>query len=299
MISGISVLAMCITWVVTFVLPILLFVVYGVRKKKKEVWIAGALGAAGFVFMQSMIRLPLLSTISLVPSFVGWVETHYIWYCLILAFSAGLFELVGRYAVAKILFISKGITKELTYETGMAAGIGHGGIEAVVLIGATYINNLIFTVLVNTGAWNRVLDDMKFAAETSGDMSMYETYAAIPQQLMDTPWYLYLLAGYERILTIVAHIAMTMIVFYFVWKKKDLAGILICLLCHTALDFVSAVISGMATDYLGNVITQNTAYWYIYIFLTLVALGAIVFLVIIRKKWKNEIEERPSIERIS
>ena len=296
MISGISIASMCVTLIVTFILPIILFAGYGIVQKKKEVWIAGALGAAGFVLMQLTIRMPLLNVVALIPSFMEWVEKHYIWYCLILAFTAGLFELVGRYAVAKILYISKGITKELTYETGIAAGIGHGGIEAVAIVGATYINNLIFTILINSGAWEIMLDEIEASVASSGDMSMYQVYAAIPQQLMDTPWYLYLVAGYERILTMIAHIAMTMIVFYFVWKKKDLVGIIICLVCHTTLDFVSAVLSGLATDYLGSRLTQNTAYIYIYVFLTLVAVGAIIYLVSIRKKWECKEEKIASCD---
>lgn len=285
MVSTISIMAMCITLVITLVMPILLYVFYGLRKQSNVVWIAGALGAAGFAILQLDIRIPLLNKVATLPSFTEWVSQHYIVYCLLLAFSAGLFEVVGRYAAAKILCFKKKITPELTYETGIAAGIGHGGIEAVLLIGMTYINNLLFSFMVNSGTWDITLQEIKVAAEQLGDMNLYQTYAAIPQQLIETPWYLYLAAGYERVLTIIAHIAMTMIVFYFVSRKKDIVGIFICLLCHTVLDFVSAVLSGMSTEYLGSVLSQNMSYVLVYIFLTLVAIASSIYIFRMKKVW--------------
>ncbi len=286
MVSTISIVAMCITLVVTLVMPILLYVFYGLRKKSNAVWIAGALGAAGFAVLQLDIRIPLLNRIAAVPAFSEWAGQHYIGYCLLLAFTAGLFEVVGRYATAKILCFKKKITPELTYETGIAAGIGHGGIEAVLLIGMTYINNLLFSFMVNSGTWDITLQEIKLAVEELGDMSLYDVYAAIPQQLIETPWYLYLAAGYERILTITAHIAMTLIVFYFVSRKKDGKGILICLLCHTILDFVSAVISGMSTEYLGSVLSPNMSYVLVYVFLTCVAIASGIFIFHMKRGWR-------------
>ena len=58
-------------------------------------------------------------------------------YCFVLALTAALFEVVARFGVAKIL------QKNINCEQGVAAGFGHGGIEAIVLIGMTYVNNLL------------------------------------------------------------------------------------------------------------------------------------------------------------
>ena len=287
MISTISIVAMCITLLLTLVMPLLLYVIYGLLKNKDAIWIAGALGAAGFAILQLDIRIPLLNKLAVVPSFMEWVSQHYILYCLLLAFTAGLFEVAGRYAVAKILCFRKKNTSELTCDIAVAAGIGHGGIEAILLVGMTYINNLIFSLMINTGTWEKTLEEIKAATVELGDMSLYEAYAAIPQQLIETPWYLYLAAGYERILTIIAHIAMTLIVFYFVSKKKDIIGIGICLLCHTLLDFISAVLSGMSTEYLGSRLSQNMTYVCIYVFLTVVAIMSGIFIFRMKKLWKD------------
>lgn len=288
MISIISIVSMCVTLAVTLVLPLGIFVGYGIKKNRNDVWLAGVLGAVGFVLLQINIRLPLLNSAAARPEFMEWVERNYILYCLALAFTAGLFEVIARYIVAKILCFKKKITSELTYETGIAAGIGHGGIEAITIVGMTYINNLLFSIMINAGAWDSMLAEIKTAAEQMGDISIYQIYETVPQQLIDTPWYLYLVAGYERILTIIAHIAMTMIVFYFVSKKKDLVGVLICLLCHTMLDFVSVVLSSLATDYMGNVLSKNVSYVYVYVFLTVVAVVFVFYLMRMRNIWKIE-----------
>ncbi len=287
MVSTISIICMVITLLLSLVLPIAIFVWYGLKQKKKEVWIAGVFGAGGFALMQLGIRLPIVNTISAIPAFLSWAENNYIWYCFVLAFTAGLFEVVARYGGAKILYHSKSLTKELTFESGVMAGIGHGGIEAVALIGTTYINNLLFSVMINSGIWDKFMATVQEAGVQTGDSTIYEAYASVGPLLTDTPWYMYLAAGYERVLTMAAHTAMTLIVFYFVAHKKGAKGVMIALAIHTALDFFVVLISGLSTDYLGNVISQNTAYMIMYAWLTAIAVVAVVVIFKIKGIWKT------------
>ena len=283
MVSTLSIICMVITLLLSLILPIGVFLWYGMHHDKSEIWLAGFLGACGFAILQLGIRLPLLNKIAALPEFAGWVEEHYIIYCLLLAFTAGLFEVVGRYGVAKIVDKAKKRSKELTFETGFMAGIGHGGIEAAALVGLTYVNNLIYSAMVNMGLWESMMEEIQAA----GDHSIYEVYASVPDLLIETPWYLYLASGYERILTMIAHIAMTLIVFYFVSRKKDVIGILISLCFHTAIDFFVPLLNGFASEYLGNRITQNTAYVLMYILLTIIAVIAIVVIMKLKKSWKQ------------
>ena len=53
----------------------------------------------------------------------------------------------------------------------------------------------------------------------------------------------------EISVTMILHIALTMLVCYFVSRKKDFVGIVICLLLHWLVDFVTPLINGMATEY--------------------------------------------------
>lgn len=273
MVSSSTIIAVCVTLCISLFLPLIVYIVYGVKNKGKGVWTAWLLGAAGFFVQQIIIRTPIISLLSILPGFMTFVENHYILYCFLLAFTAGLFEVVGRYAVAKIL------NKKLTYERGIAAGLGHGGIEAMFLIGVTYINNLIYIVMINSGSFDGIIEQTAaMGMDTSG-------LVAVRESLIHTGAILFYLAGYERILTMIAHTAMSLLVCYFVWKKKDILGIGICLVMHTALDFFSVILNSLSTEYLGAVISQNMGYALTYIFLTIYAVVAIVLIRSIKKKW--------------
>ena len=267
-VSGSVIAAMCVTLFISMVLPVVLLLVYALKNRKQGVAKAWFLGAAGFFITQMVIRVPLLSMLSMSQGFMAFAENHYLLYAIALAFTAGLFELAGRYAVAKIL------SKNLTYKQSIAAGLGHGGIEAIALIGMTYVSNLLYVAMINTGAINGVI-----AQTEAMGVDVTAVYTLV-DTLINTPAHMYLLAGYERILTMIAHTAMSLIVCYFVWKKEDVKGLVICLVAHTLLDGVTGIISGLATPYLGSVISQNVSYVLVYAFLTVVAVASVI---VIRK----------------
>lgn len=274
MISTSTIIAVCITLFVSLILPLIIYIVYGVKNKGKGVWTAWLLGAAGFFVMQVIIRVPIVNVLSMLPGFTLFVQRHYVLYCLILAVTAALFEVIGRYAVAKIL------SKKLSFTKGVAAGLGHGGIEAMVLIGMTYINNLLYIVMINSGSYDMLIEQTAaMGVDASPLLTIRETLLAASAGM-------FYLAGYERVLTMILHTALSLLVCYFVWKKKDVLGILVCVLIHTIVDFVSPLLSGLSTDYLGSVMSQNTAYVLIYAFLTLIAAGSVIVIVRIKKLWK-------------
>lgn len=275
MISTSVIAAVCVTLCVTLFLPLILFVGYGLKNKGKGVWTAWLLGAAGFFVFQIIIRIPLLNLLSLIPDFQSFAAGHYVLYCLLLAFSAGLFEVAGRYLAARLM------KKELTFEKGFAAGLGHGGIESVILIGMTYVNNLLYIVMINTGTFDTLLQK---TAEMGVDTA---SLAAVRDTFMTAEPLVFYLAGYERILTMVSHLFLSLLVCYCMRNGKTLLGILICLLLHTALDFVAPLINGMATGRLGISLSVSTAYLLIYGFLTIVAAASIAGILLIRKRWKQ------------
>ena len=276
MVSGTAILFMWITLFISLILPVILLIVYAVKNKGQKIVSAWFLGAAGFVVLQMLVRIPVLNILSMQPGFQTFAENNYVVYILLLGFTAGLFEVVGRLVVAKIM------AKNLTYERSIAAGLGHGGIEAMLLIGMTYINNLLYAALINSGAFDMVVEQ----TEAMG-VDATALFAA-KDALLTTPAYLFGLAGYERLLTIICHTAMSLLVCYFVYKKQTMKGVLIALVIHTILDSVSGLISGLSTPYMGNVITENTGYVLIYGFLTIMAVVSLVIIVKVKKEFKKE-----------
>lgn len=278
MVSVATILCICITLVVTLLGPVIAFLVYALRNRKQGIVSAWFLGAAGFFVTQMLVRTTILSILSMQSWFVSFVENNYVIYALMLAFTAGLFEFAGRFATAKIM------EKNLTYKRGFAAGLGHGGIEAMLIVGMTYISNLIYVVMINTGTFDLIVEQT--AALGADTTSLYQVQDA----LLNTAPATFLLGGYERILTIVCHVALTLIVVYFVKKQNVWRGAVICIGLHTMLDGVSGLLMGLSTPYMGNVITQNTMYVIVYIFLTACAVGSIYVIAKIRKAMETSEE---------
>lgn len=279
MVSTASMIAIIITLFITLIAPVVVWIIYGVKNKGKGVWKAFVLGAAGFVLLQMIIRMPILNIVSLIPGFGTFVAEYYVVYCLILAMTAALFEVVARFGVAKIL------QKKINYEQGVAAGLGHGGIEAILIVGMTYINNLLYAIMINTGTFAQTIEAVA-ATDTTGTAEAQ--LLAIQASLVEAPSYLFYLAGYERVLTVIFHTAMSLLVCYLVYKKKAVLGVGIAFVAHFLVDFIAPLINGLATPYLGEVISQGTAYVIIYSFLTVVAIASFVVIVMIGKKWKKE-----------
>lgn len=276
MISTTSILACVVTLLLSLVLPVLVLIVYAVKNKNQGIVSAWFLGAAGFFVPQILIRLPILNALGETTWFFDFAQNHIFLYCVSLAFTAGLFELAGRFVVAKILN-----RKNLTYKRSLAAGLGHGGIEAMLIIGMTYVNNLVIMLMVNSGSFDVLLSQ---TAAQGGDVSQLQAaYAAITAA---TPG-IFLLAGYERLLTMTAQAAMSMIVCWGVHRKQAGMAALLCLLMHTLLDS-TAVISVLATDAGGNRLTQTAAYAIVYFVLTLAAALSVWILLKIRRSWLAE-----------
>lgn len=265
----VSTLFFCIlTLFISLILPVLFLILFAVKHRKQGILSAWLLGATGFAVTQILIRLPLLTFLQNQSWFLSFAQNHLFGYAFSLAFTAGLFELGGRFAVAKLM------EKKLTCRRALASGLGHGGIEAMVLIGMTYINNLIYIFMINTGSFDGILGQ---TAAMGLDTSQLEL---IRSQLIGTAPMMFALAGFERLLAMTGHTAMSMIVCYGVAHKKVLPCCLICLGIHTLIDLTAGV---------SLVLPQNIAYPIIYTILTAMAAISIALILDIRRRWNKEV----------
>lgn len=276
MVSTASILFCVITLFISLILPVLALIVYAVKNKKQGIVSAWLLGAAGFFVPQVLIRLPILNTLAGADWFLDFSQNHIFLYCVCLAFTAGLFELTGRFAVAKLLN-----RKNLTWKRSLAAGLGHGGIEAILIVGMTYVNNLVIMLMLNSGGFEALISQ---TTAMGGDVTQLQAAQAA---ILTTSPLLFLLAGFERILTMTVQAAMSMVVCWGVHVKKPWKGVLACLLMHTLLD-TTAGISLLATEAGGNVLSQTAAYVIIYAILTLAAVLSVLLLRQIRRRWLAE-----------
>lgn len=272
MVSNAAIVFVILTLFVSLILPVLILIILAAKNRKQGIVSAWLLGAAGFFVTQILIRLPILTALQSRSWFLSFAQNHLFGYAFSLAFTAGLFELAGRFAVAKIM------QKKLTYKRSLAAGLGHGGIEAMLLIGITYINNLVYIFLINSGGFDAVVAQAAAAGVDAAQLELIRT------QLVSMHPAMFALAGFERLLAMTGHTAMSLIVCYGVARQKVLSCLLVCLGIHTLMDLTAGI---------SLALPQNIAYPIIYTILIVMAVISLSLIRNIRRRWNKEVSYDP------
>jgi len=194
-------------------LPVTLAIV-AVRKFKVSVWVV-VTGVLTFIGSQ-VVHLPLLQGISLLfangtlPTPPEWILPYF--NAIFLGLMAGLCEETARLIGFKILK-----AKAKPFNSGLALGIGHGGIESVIM------GVFVLISLVSNLTSNSALQTAQFWA---------------------TPWHIPLAGGVERIIAVSAQIFMSVLV----WKavvSHNYWWFVLAILYHTVLDALSVYLMGI------------------------------------------------------
>ena len=264
MISHWTILCCICTLFLSMVLPIgaliFLFRKYPIQRLGRA-WL---LGAVGFFIPQMVIRTPLLQLFYGSEWFLDFSQNHSVLFVLFLAFTAAAFELSGRYAAGRAL------REPLPFSKALATGMGHGACESIVLVGITYINNLVIIFLINSG-------------NLPTDGAAGAQLEALKTTLLQTPAWLFLAAGVERLLTMVCHAAFSVLVCYGLHRRRVLPCCLLCLGLHTLLD----TFAGIPT--LFPSLSQYAGYGLVYLLLALFALACLWLLFRLRRQWNGPV----------
>ena len=271
MIPNATILSCIVTLFISLILPLIVLLVYALRNRKQGIVSAWIIGALGFFIPQMLIRLPILTLLS--PQLAKFAAFSPLLYTLTLAVTAGLFELAGRILAARVM------GSRLTPKRALAAGLGHGGIEAMVIIGISYINNLVYIVMIQNGTFDALLAQSAASPEVVAQLEQVRT------ALLTSSPAMFLLAGYERLLTMVCQAAMSVMVCYGMASGKPGKYILLCLGVHTLLDSTAGI-----SFYIGKGLTQATAYCIIYSILSAAAILCAFVLIKILRRWAGEKE---------
>lgn len=139
-------------------------------------------------------------------------------YALYGGLAAGVFEETGRLTAMKLL-MKKYYGNP---HNALMYGAGHGCFEALVLIGSGMLTNIAFSVMINAGKQGMLLSAVP--------PEQQETLQTMFTQLKETASYMFLLSGFERTTAIMLHIALSVLVWTAVVKKKPLFFVLAVLL---------------------------------------------------------------------
>ncbi len=162
-----------------------------VRLKENAPPNAVLIGASVFLIFQVLTRIPLIGYVQGTIWYFHYVSFN-IWAMVgYWAFTAGLFEECGRFLAFRYL-----LSKDLSWSSGVAYGIGHGGVEAM-YIGVAFVS------------------------------AVKNIYTAAPLTL--------LLPGVERLLALFIQIALSLLVLYGVRNRKYIF-LLWAILIHTLID---------------------------------------------------------------
>ena len=143
---------------------------------------------------------------------------------------AGIFEELGRYLAVKVFF-KRDMEND---KNALAYAAGHGGFEALVLVGLTMVSNIVLSVLINTGGADVILASVPAEAGTELNTMFGQLAASTPAD--------FLLGMLERGVAIVLHLSMSVFVWFSVKKCKWLlypAAVFI----HALADFMAVILA--------------------------------------------------------
>lgn len=217
MVSNLSIGLLIFSAALSVLFPVMLLIYY--RRKEKISFKLVAIGAIIWVVFSQILE-------KLLHLFV--MNTALINYSLLFsiyaALAAGLFEEVGRFTAFKIFLKNKREWKD-----GMAYGIGHGGIEAILIGLMGGVQNIIFVNMLNSGTLESSL---------VGKLSSAQVESL--KVSLTSPSFLFAIGGFERVFAVIIHIALTFVVLYGIRNRKNIF-LLYAVLLHALVDFVPAL----------------------------------------------------------
>ena len=221
-----SIIGMVFSLIASIGLPVVFgIIVY----KKTHAKVSSCFIGAGIFVVSALILEQILHVIVLTIT-GGALQNHVLLYGLYGGLAAALFEETGR-LVAMKFFMKNSIDKGNT----LMYGVGHGGVEAILLVGLVYVNNIATSVMINTGGIQLTMEQL--------DPALQEAAYQQLQPLWQSPAYMFYVAGVERMAAIVLQICLSVLIYKCVktGQKKFYAG---AFLLHFIVDFVTVVTAG-------------------------------------------------------
>ncbi|MCP4362009.1 MAG: YhfC family intramembrane metalloprotease [Chloroflexi bacterium] len=198
-----------------------------VAARLKVDWGLFGMGAATFVLSQ-LFHIPfnvlVLNKWQLISVDTA-VLTNLIILALFLGLSAGVFEEVARYLTYRYW-----ATEARFWGQGIMLGVGHGGIEAIILGLLGYYGLMQLLMLQNNPSI--------LATLPVGQLTLVQAQLS---QMETWPWYMFLLGAVERGFALCFHIAASLLVLQ-AFVRHNILWLLAAILLHTAVD-TTAVLS--------------------------------------------------------
>jgi uncharacterized membrane protein YhfC len=223
MISALTMSGMVIQLLVSFLFPIGLLIY--LRKKQLFSWKPFGVGILVFiVFSQILERVLHALMIDANGTSLKWTDSVFL-FVLYATLAAGIFEELGRYFSFKWM-----LKNNREYKDGLSFGLGHGGIEAMLIGVLGAVNALILASLINSGVFDHTI-----APTLPAEQAML-----LKEKIQGTSFIMYVLGGIERIFAISFHIAMSLLVLLAI-RENRFIFVIYAILLHALMDVVPAL----------------------------------------------------------
>ena len=234
---GTSQMLLLVVGTVLFIaVPLIIAILW--TKKKKEKFSTILVGAATFILFAILLEKPI-QNILVFPTLMGlsehaaskFINARPILWALIVGLFPGVFEETGRLVAFKTV-----LRKRQNRETSISHGIGHGGIEVILILGLTYVTYISYAFMINSGTFGTMIEQMA----TQAPDQVSQGYA-IAEQLATFSVGDLLVNIIERIFAFMYHTGASMLVFYACRDKKRFWLYPLAILLHTMIDGFAAL----------------------------------------------------------
>lgn len=236
-VSTSSMLLMLLTAILAIALPLIAAIIW--CKKKHEPFTTVLIGAATFLLFAIVIEKPLQALVISLDSPVSqFVNARPVLWGIIVGLFPGVFEETGRFVAFKTV-----LRKRKQRETGLTHGIGHGGFEAMFILGITYIEYFVFAVMLNQGTFVELMvEPIKdtltpdVVNQITGIVEQITTFSAATMGI----------SLFDRLFAVAFHTGASIMVFYSVKDKKKWWLYPLAIIIHTAIDgFLGLQLAGV------------------------------------------------------
>lgn len=231
-VSTIQLVLILLTAILGIALPLIAAIIW--CKKKHEPFTTVLIGAATFLLFAIVIEKPLQALVIQLDSPVSqFVNARPVLWAFIVGLFPGVFEETGRFVAFKTV-----LRKRTQRETGLTHGIGHGGFEAMFILGITYIEYFVFAIMLNQGSFFELMIE---PVKDTLTPDVIKQITDIVEQITTFSAGALGLALIDRLIAVFYHIGASILVFYAARDKKRLWLYPFAIAIHTAIDMVAGL----------------------------------------------------------
>ena len=216
-ISASSIAAMAFSALIGLAIPVALYIILRRKGANHLPFWTGAVTFVLFAFVLEQIAYFFFMKTALWTT----ITANIFLYGIVGGLFAGVFEETGRFLAFKTVLRKK----RGNDHNALMYGAGHGGVESVILLSAGMVINILFSLQFNAGL-NSPFGGLNEA-----------------QQLLNLPFWMFLVGAVERIAAVVIHVSLSVLVWFAAKNGKRFWLFPLAIFLHLLVDAVAVILS--------------------------------------------------------